>query len=169
MHLAPLPAAAQSLVTDFQVNGLLKKLIRYFTKNQRKLFLIDSLGALMTAFFLFVVMRNFNTHFGMPERELTYLAAIALSFCMYSAACSFLLKEKLRPFILFIGALNLSYCALTIGLMIIHHTLLTPIGTAYFLTEIVVILALSYVELSVATEIKNGSWDSRSSKPNGSY
>lgn len=169
MHLAPLPAAGRALIIDFLLNALLKKLIRYFTKKQRKLFLIDSLGALMTAFFLFVVMRNFNTHFGMPERELTCLSAIALSFCIYSAACSFLLKEKLRPFFIVIGALNLSYCILTIGLVITYSTSLTPIGTAYFLTEIVVILALSYVELGVATEIKNGSWDSRSSKPNGSY
>ncbi len=86
----------------------------------------------------------------MPEQELTYLSVIAVCFSIYSAACFLFLKGGLRPFIRFIGIANLIYCALTFGLLIKYHSLLTIFGTIYFLIEIVIICGLSYVELKVA-------------------
>ena len=108
----------------------------------------------MTAFSLFVIVRQFNEYLGMPKNELTCLSLIAVSFCIYSAACFLFLKEGLTPFIRFIGIANLIYCALTTGLLIKYYFLLTIIGTAYFLIEIVIICGLSYVELNVATRDK---------------
>lgn len=132
----------------------MKKLVKYFTEKQKTLLLIDSMGAFMTAFFLFVIMRQFNEHFGMPKKELTYLSVIAVCFCIYSAACFIFLKGGLTPFIRFIGIANLIYCALTIGLLMKYYSLLTVIGVTYFLIEIVIICGLSYVELNVATRNK---------------
>jgi len=132
----------------------MKKLIKHFTENQKTLFLIDSIGAFMTAFSLFVIVRQLNEYFGMPKNELTYLSIIAVCFCIYSAACFLFLKGGLTPFIRFIGIANLIYCALTIGLLIKYNPLLTIIGTTYFLIEIVIICGLSYVELNVATRNK---------------
>ena len=105
----------------------------------------------LTAFSLFVIVRQFNEYFGMPKNELTCLSMIAVSFCIYSAACFLFLKEGLTPFIRIIGVANLIYCALTIGLLIKYYPLLTNIGTIYFLIEILIICVLSYVELNVAT------------------
>lgn len=132
----------------------MKKLINHFAEKQKTLFLIDSIGAFMTAFSLFAIVQQFNEHFGMPKNVLTYLSVIAVCFCIYSAACFLFLKGGLTPFIKFIGVANLIYCALTIGLMIKYYPLLTIIGTSYFLIEIVIICALSYVELNVATKNK---------------
>ena len=128
----------------------MKKLIKYFSEKQKTLFLIDSIGAFMTAFSLFVIVRQFNEYFGMPKNELTYLSVIAVFFCIYSAACFLFLKGGLKPFIRLIGIANLIYCALTIGLLIKYNPLLTILGTTYFLIEIVIICGLSYVELNVA-------------------
>jgi hypothetical protein len=142
------------MITNFQVNRIMKKLIKHFTEKQKTLFLIDSTGAFMTAFFLFVIVRQFDEYFGMPKKELTYLSVTAVCFCIYSAACFLFLKGGFTPFIRFIGIANLIYCALTIGLLIKYYSLLTIIGTIYFLIEIVIICGLSYVELNVATRNK---------------
>lgn len=136
------------------MNRILKKLIIYFSEKQKTLFLIDSIGAFITAFILFVIVRPLNEYFGMPIKELTYLSVIAIVFCIYSATCFLFLKNSFTTFIKFIGIANIMYCALTIGLMIKYHPFLTIIGTSYFLVEIVIICGLSYVELTVSARSK---------------
>ncbi len=152
--LVPKQLTEQTIVTNFQMKRIMKKLIKHFTEKQKTLFLIDSIGAFMTAFFLFFIVRQFNEYFGMPKKELTYLSVIAVFFCIYSAACFLFLKGGLTPFISFIGIANLIYCVLTIGLLIKYSLLLTIIGTTYFLIEIVIICGLSYVELNVVRRNK---------------
>lgn len=129
---------------------MMKKLISYFTEKQKTLFLIDSIGALMTAFSLFVIVRQFNEYFGMPKNELTYLSVLAVCLCIYSATCFVFVKTGIKPFIRFIGIANLIYCAWTSLLLIKYYSLLTIFGLSYFLIEIVIICTLSYVELNVA-------------------
>jgi hypothetical protein len=136
------------------MNRIINNLINHLAEKQKTLFLIDSLGAILTAFFLFVIMRQFNGYFGMPKTVLTYLSLIAICFCIYSTTCFLFLKGRWTPFIRLIGIANLLYCALTIRLLIKNYSLLTIIGTTYFLIEIIIICVLSYVELRVATEIK---------------
>jgi len=129
------------------------KIIKQLCSDPKKLFLIDSIGALTTAFLLFVVLRNFNEYFGMPERISTYLAVIAVCFCIYSTTCFFVIKAKWTTFIKGISIANLLYCILTIGLIIFYHPQLTTIGIVYFLGEIAIICGLVYIELNVANEI----------------
>lgn len=129
----------------------MKKLIKYFRENQKALLLTDSIGALMTAFFLFVIMRQVDEFFGMPKEGVTWLSAIAILYSVYSAACFLFLKRDMAPFIRIIGIANLLYCVLTIGLMIKNNTTLTVIGTIYFLIEITIICGLSYLEIKVAS------------------
>jgi len=133
---------------------MIEKLIKYFIEKQKTLFLIDSVGAFMTAFSLFVVMQQFNEYFGMPKNELTYLSVIAICLCIYSVTCFLFIKVDFTLFIRFIGVANLIYCALIIGLLIKYYPLLTIIGTIYFLSEIVIICILSYIELNVAKRNK---------------
>lgn len=127
--------------------------VRYLTARPKTLFLIDSLGAVLTAFFLFAVLRNFNEYFGMPKTVLTYLAAIAGIFWIYSTVCFLFLKENYAPFIWTISSANLLYCVLTMGLTIYYFPMLTFICITYFLVEIALVLGLVYIELQVATAI----------------
>lgn len=136
---------------NFQMN----KIIKYFSEKQKTLFLIDSVGAFMTAFSLFVIVRQFYEYFGMPKNELTYLSVIAVFYGIYSAACFLFLKVELTAFIKFIGIANLIYCALTIVLLIKYCHLLTIVGTTYFLVEIAIICGLSYIEFHVAKRNKD--------------
>lgn len=118
------------------------------------LFLTDSLGALLTAIMLFFVLGNFHEYIGMPPSILHFLSAIAACFCIYSAACFLFLKSKWPVFIKAISYANLSYCVLTMGLMIAYYSQLTLLGLVYFTGEIIIICSLVYIELKVAQALK---------------
>lgn len=133
------------------INEILKRL----ATKPRLVFLIDSLGAMATAFFLIVVMREFNEYFGMPDMILVYLSAIAACYCFYSAACFLFLKENHAPFIRVISIANLLYCVLTMGLLIKYSDQLTALGVTYFTAEIVIICVIAFAELNLAKIILN--------------
>ena len=122
-------------------------IIERFILKPKSLFLIDSLGALVTSFFLFAILRTFNKCFGMPQATLTYLAIIAIMFCLYSITCFFFLKDNWQPFLRTISIANLLYCCLTIVLVIYYYQSLTILGMVYFLVEIIVVCMLVFVEL----------------------
>lgn len=129
-------------------------LLDRLAKKPQNLFLIDSLGALLTAFLLIVVLRNFHEFFGASPETLTFLSAIAGMFCIYSASCFFLLKANEVPFIRAIGMANLGYCLLTLVLVFNPNSGLTLFGKLYFLGEISLVIMLVYIELAVARMIK---------------
>jgi hypothetical protein len=124
-------------------------------KNPKKLFFIDGAGAFLTAFLLFVVLRNFEEYIGMPETVLTGLSVLGALFCIFSVSCFLFLDKKWTLFIRIISVANLLYCVLTLGMVIWYYPALTTIGIVYFLGEVGVVCTLAYVELSVATRISN--------------
>jgi hypothetical protein len=128
----------------------MRRIVNHLSSRPKKLFLIDSLGALTTACMLFGVLKNFSAYFGMPESIVTSLSVIALCFCVYSMTCFFVLKANWSPFLKTISLANLLYCTLTFGLVIFNHAQLTWIGMAYFFGEILIICGLVYLELKVA-------------------
>ncbi len=132
------------------MNINVKAITNYFIKRPRTLFLVDSLGALLTAFLLWVVLRSFSSYIGIPKTTLTFLSIIAACFCFYSAACFLFLKKNQAPFIRLIGMANLVYCMITLGLLLHYAALLTAMGLAYFLGEIIIIGSIAYIELKVA-------------------
>ena len=133
---------------------MIQKLINHFTEKQKTLFLIDGIGAIVTALSLFVIAQRFNDYFGMPKNTLTYLSVIAVSFCIYSISCSVSLKRNFTPFIRVIAFANIVYCVLIFGLIMNNYSILTLIGKTYFLIETLIIGFLSYIELSVAKRNK---------------
>ena len=136
------------------MNTAIKNVTKYFAKMPITLFLVDGLGAALTTFFLYMILRNFYAYFGMPKYILTYLSLIALVFCIYSTTCFFLLKRNWTPFIRVISIANLIYCVLTMVFLYIYFNELTKLGLTYFFIEIVIIIALVYIELNVATAVK---------------
>lgn len=133
----------------------IKSTIKYFSKTPRTLFLLDGLGATLTTFSLFFILRHFYDHFGMPTYILTYLSIIGLVYCAYSMSCYFLLKGNWTPFLRAISIGNLLYCVLTMVLIYYYFNDLTRLGLTYFLLEVSIIVLLVYIELKVATEVKN--------------
>lgn len=132
----------------------MRDLCSYLARMPKTIFLIDGLGALLTAFLLFVVLRSFNEYFGISKEILNYLSAIAAGLCIYSTLCFLFLKANWTPFIRIIAFANLFYCIITVGLLMIYCSLITTAGITYFFVEMVIICGLSYAELNVAKEIK---------------
>lgn len=124
--------------------------IDYFSRKPRALFLFDGLGAALTTFFLYFVLKPYHNSFGMSENILKYLSVIGLVFCAYSMSCFFLFKDNWTSFLRIIGIGNLLYCILTMTYLFAYYDELTRIGMTYFLAEILVIMFLVYIELSVA-------------------
>lgn len=137
------------------MNNAIENIINYFTKKTNTLFLVDGLGAAMTTFYLFFVLRRFYSYFGMPTFVLSYLALIGFIFCVYSMTCFFLLKRNWTPFLRIISIGNLLYCVLTMVLVLIFLNYLTKLGLLYFTLEVAIILIMVYVETRVASALKD--------------
>jgi hypothetical protein len=111
--------------------------------NPKQLFLLDGIGGMISAFMLYVVLKDFS---GMPPRVLNQLAAIALFCGIYSLSCFAFVKSQWKNFMTFIAVFNGCYCVLTLIIVVIHFTVLEPLGSIYFIGEIAIIAKLAITE-----------------------
>ncbi len=123
------------------------RISRHFSEHPKFLFLIDALGALLTVLILFFILRPNHNLVGIPQHIISYLAGIALLYFVYSLCCFCLLRLRKRKFLTVIGAANLFYCFVTVGIMVLYRNSITVLGVAYFSIEILIIIALAFFEL----------------------
>ncbi len=114
--------------------------------NPRKLFLVDSAGALLTAFLTGVILVMFRDFFGMPKRVLIILSLTALLFAVYSLSCYFFSGRHWRICLRVIAIANLLYCCATAGLVIFFYSSLSIFGVLYFVGEILLVGILVSIE-----------------------
>lgn len=117
----------------------------------RKLFLIDAIGAVVTAISLSQVLARFESVFGMPEHILYILASIAGCFAVYSFCCHLWIRRNWTPFLIGIAVANTIYCLTTLVLVFYFKDSLTWLGIAYFIGEIMVVMALVRFEFKIIT------------------
>ena len=117
----------------------------------QKLFLVDSLGALLSAILLGLVLTRFEKTFGMPQNELYILAVIPCIFTMYSFLCFLSKTKNWRPLMKIIATANFLYCCLTAGLMVYFYEKLTVLGLIYFILEIIIVISLAFIEWKTAS------------------
>ncbi len=126
------------------------KRFRFFyeqlTLNPRKLFLLDSGGALLTAFLTGVILVRFQSFFGMPQKALVVLSLTALLFAVYSLSCYFFAGRHWRICLQIIAIANLLYCCATAGLVIFFYSSLSIFGVLYFVGEMLLIGILLSIE-----------------------
>lgn len=113
----------------------------------KQLFLIDSIGALVSAVMLGLVLTRFEPVFGMPAKVLYPLSLIACTFCIHSFLCFLGLIGNLNLHMKITAIANLLYCCLTLGLVVYLYQKLTVLGLIYFVLEIIVVAILSVIEL----------------------
>lgn len=121
--------------------------------NPKRLFVIDGSGALLSAFFLAIVLVKLDI--GMPNNILYFLAALPCIFALYSFGCYFLIKSNWPPYLKGIALANLFYCCLTIGLIAHFYENLTTLGFCYFLLELLVVGILITIELRASANNRN--------------
>ncbi len=107
-----------------------------------RIFLVDGLGAALTATMLGVALPAFVGFFGMPTTVLYPLAGAAACLAIYSFSCHFLKPQRWQLYLRGIASLNLAYCCSSLVLMYFFWGALTTWGIAYFASEKLVILQL---------------------------
>lgn len=117
----------------------------------QKLFLVDSLGALLSAILLGLILARFEKIFGMPQNVLYILAVIPCIFTVYSFLCFLSKTAHWRPLMKIIAIANLLYCCLTAGLMVYFYQKLTVLGLIYFILEIIIVISLAFIEWKTAS------------------
>ena len=127
-----------------------RQMISFFQDNPRQLFLMDAIGAILSAVLLGVVLTQLERLFGMPKDILYKLALVACSFAVYSYGCSRLVGANWKPFLFVIISANLLYCFATATCVYLFFDSLSWVGISYFILEILVILALVFIEIKVA-------------------
>lgn len=121
-------------------------------EKQKQLFLVDGLGALLSAFLLGIVLVQFVSFFGIPQQTLYILAVLPCCFAGYDAYCYFKIQHSLGIHLSRIAIANLCYCCLSIGLALYHHHQITIWGWLYLLGEVVIVSMLARIELRVARQ-----------------
>jgi hypothetical protein len=117
----------------------------------QKLFLIDSLGALLSAMLLGLVLARFEKMYGMPQNMLYVLSVIPCVFAVYSFFCFLSKTENWRPLMKIIATANVLYCCLTAGLMVYFYPQLTVFGLIYFVLELIIVVSLAFIEWKTAS------------------
>lgn len=115
----------------------------------QKLFLIDALGALLSALMLGGVLVYFRELIGLPQRILYLLAGLAALFAVYSFTCFLRTPVNWRPYLRLIATVNLLYCCLTAVLVFLYQDV-TALGIAYFVAEIIIVVSLAIYEWRTA-------------------
>ncbi len=117
------------------------------------LFLIDGIGAFVSALFLWLLIVPFESFFGFPADVAKTLSVIPFVYAIYSLSCYFFEKWQRIPFIQVIMAANILYCILSLVLVVVWFDQITLFGLWYFLSEKVIILALVMWEWKIVQQI----------------
>lgn len=115
--------------------------------NHTQLFLIDGIGALLSAILLWLVYYCRNI-FAVPDSMYHQLIAFPVFFACYSLTCLLIKPRSWKIFLAIVTVSNVLYAGYSLLLVSHYADQLTIYGIIYFLLEIVGIIALVYVEIS---------------------
>ena len=121
--------------------------------NHKNIFLIDGIGAIITATLLFFILMNFQGFFGVPWYILYLFAGFATLLAAYSLTIHFVSRFtrriRFRETLLLVAVFNFFYCISTAYVMF-QLKGITSWGLAYFIGEIAIIMGLVFIELRIA-------------------
>jgi len=129
--------------------------IKNFTSDPRRMFLIDALGATVSAGMLGLVLVHFQEYIGMPLTALKFLSGVALVIALFSWGCYLRYKSLGKSLLKAIGPINLFYCLLSACFVIFYLREMTSIGYWYFVIEILIIAMIAVIEIKVARAQSN--------------
>ncbi len=129
-----------------------QSIINYFVKKPNALFLVDSIGAFLSAFCLLIISRFYSNYFGIKPSTLQLLTILPIVFCIYSVCCYLLVKRSYKPFILIIAIANFLYCLITMVLIFTHYSELTILGLSYFILELMIIGIIVFSEFDISSK-----------------
>ncbi len=129
---------------------MLDSLAEKLSTQPRRVFLMDGLGAVVSALALGVGLPAIQPLIGMPREVLLFLAAIPVVYAVYSFGCAARLPVKWPSWLRGIAMLNAAYAGLSVALLATHAAQIQPLGWAYFVGEILLLSGLAPLEWKVA-------------------
>lgn len=111
----------------------------------RHMFLLDGLGAFLTATTVGIVFPMIQPWIGMPMVTLFALGWVAMLFAAYSLG-HYLGNHQWPGRLKLIMAGNSAYCLASAVLTVAHWQELTLLGRAYFIAEIIIVLGVVALE-----------------------
>ena len=111
----------------------------------RQVFLIDGIGALLSALFLWLIY-YFRNVFGVPDNMFKLLIVYPVLFACYSLICAWLTPVKWKSFLSIIMTCNLLYIIFSLGLVSFYFEELYIPAVIYFLAETLIVLTVVYFE-----------------------
>lgn len=132
----------------------LKTVFKTISFQPKMIFLIDSIGAFLSANLLLIILSFLQTEFGIFDKRFNFLVATSYVFSIYSFCCYYWIDKQWRVFLRIIAIANLLYCILIIIFLVNFCKNITLLGLAYFISEIIIIICLAAIELKT-TQKKN--------------
>jgi len=117
-----------------------------FSLKPWQIFLIDGMGALLSAILLCVV-QYYKEVFGVPDAMFQLLIPFQVLFACYSFTCLLSKSGKQKILLTVIIICNVLYALYSLLLVYLNADQLSTIGIIYFMLEILVILLLVSLEL----------------------
>ncbi|MBM9590813.1 hypothetical protein JWG41_10180 [Leptospira sp. 201903075] len=124
----------------------MKDQFTFLKNNRRYIFLVDGLGAILSAVLLAFVLPLFIDLLGMPLDTLYILSIIPVVYAIYSLLCYFLNPFQWKFFLRVIAIANFSYCLVTMVYLLLNLEQTTVWGELYFVLEMIVVASLASFE-----------------------
>ncbi len=132
---------------------MLQQTIASLSQHPKRLFLIDGLGALLSAVMLGVILVQLESMVGIPYSTLCFLSALPAGFAAYDMVCYLMNTNKQGILLKVIASLNIIYACISISYAFYHFSTITALGWIYIILEIFIIVILAGIELKVANKI----------------
>lgn len=129
-------------------------LVERVNQNPHFIFLIDGMGASITALSLILVLPNLPEVFTMPTNVLYFLGTIALVFAAYSLLNFYAKLSKVKLLIRIIASANLLYCLFSGFIVVRLFSQISSLDVVYFFGEILIVSVLAMIEFRVAKGIE---------------
>ena len=131
----------------------IQKAVHFFTDHPSRLFLLDGIGAILSAALLLLLHFVFQVTNGLPPLIVYALVAAALFLSAYSLTCSWLLRRCHARYLRVIALLNGTYLLTVCILLVLYCSRLHPILIICYILESVVLGFLIYLELKVTNQL----------------
>ena len=126
-------------------------------KIDKKILLLDSLGALLTAINLLAIPL-LESYTGIPRDIAIILVPLPILYSIFSLFSYKFGNDNWKSLLKMIAIANLIYCCLTLYVTWINFDTFKILGIIYFIVEILIIVVLAIFELKIALnhyELKN--------------
>ena len=118
----------------------------------RKLFLIDSMGAVVTALLTGVMLAQFESFFGVPAQTLYVLAIAPVLYGVYSLVCYLRFPASWRILMRIIASANLLYAIVVNVWMLFFQPGITGWGMMYFVGEFFILVGIALIEFKKSAQ-----------------